>query len=294
MGVLGIGMGLMISQLGNVIQSSVDESGRSEAGGLQFTGQQLGSALGVAFIGAIVLHRTDQHASSPPSSNDPRISARGRHASRAPQPAHGLNFVSSDQIASAAQRRRPQQVHDRRHRQTTTKQPNSDHSKPASSALPSSPSSPSHSPPTYPTNNPPPKDAGSRSRVELTRAVTYREFFSHAVDVVEAVGATILIVGGLGAFARYVREIVAPRGQDAFGDLRKNLGRVILLGLEVLIIADIIRTIVVDQSVESVVVLGTIVLIRVVLSFSLEVEIDGMWPWNRWRIPRDKPPPDES
>jgi uncharacterized membrane protein len=63
---------------------------------------------------------------------------------------------------------------------------------------------------------------------------------------------------------------------------------VILLGLEVLIIADIIRTIVVDQTVESVVVLGTIVLIRVVLSFSLEVEIDGMWPWNRWRIPPDK------
>ena len=55
MAVLGVGMGLMISQLGNVIQSSVEESGRSEAGGLQFTGQQLGSALGVAFIGAIVL-----------------------------------------------------------------------------------------------------------------------------------------------------------------------------------------------------------------------------------------------
>ena len=63
---------------------------------------------------------------------------------------------------------------------------------------------------------------------------------------------------------------------DAYGDLRKNLGRVILLGLEVLIIADIIRTIVVDQSVESVAVLGIIVLIRVVLSFSLEVEIDGI------------------
>ena len=124
--------------------------------------------------------------------------------------------------------------------------------------------------------------------------MTYREFFSHTVDVVEAAGATILIVGGLGAFARYVRDIVAPRGQDAFGDLRKNLGRVILLGLEVLIIADIIRTIVVDQSVESVVVLGTIVLIRVILSFSLEVEIDGMWPWNRWRVTRDKPPTGES
>ena len=50
----------------------------------------------------------------------------------------------------------------------------------------------------------------------------------------------------------------------------------------------------VDQSIESVVVLGTIALIRVVLSFSLEAEIDGMWPWNRWRVPPDKPLPDES
>ena len=124
--------------------------------------------------------------------------------------------------------------------------------------------------------------------------MTYREFFSHIVEIVEAVGATILIVGAIGAFARYVREIVPPRGQDAFGDLRKNLGPGDTARPRVLIIADIIRTIVVDQSVESVVVLGTIVLIRVVLSFSLEVEIDGMWPWNRWRISRDKPPPDES
>ena len=55
MGLLGAGLGLMVSQLGNVVQSSVDASGRGEAGGLQYTGQQLGSALGVALIGAIVL-----------------------------------------------------------------------------------------------------------------------------------------------------------------------------------------------------------------------------------------------
>ena len=61
-----------------------------------------------------------------------------------------------------------------------------------------------------------------------------------------------------------------------------------------LIIADIIRTIVIDQSVESVAILGTIVLIRVVLSFSLEAEIDGMWPWNRWRIAPDKAATDQS
>lgn len=55
MALLGVGMGLIASQLGNVVQSSVDASGRSEAGGLQYTGQQLGSSLGVALIGAIVL-----------------------------------------------------------------------------------------------------------------------------------------------------------------------------------------------------------------------------------------------
>jgi hypothetical protein len=51
-----------------------------------------------------------------------------------------------------------------------------------------------------------------------------------------------------------------------------------------LIIADIIRTIVVDPSLQSVGVLGVIVLIRIMLSFSLEAEIDGTWPWNRWRL----------
>src|SRR3954447_3846354 len=115
--------------------------------------------------------------------------------------------------------------------------------------------------------------------------VSYRDFVSHVVDVVEGVGAAILVVGGLGAFVLAGYELAARRGQHAYRDLRRNLGRVILLGLEVLIIADIIRTIVVDQSVESVAVLGIIVVIRVVLSFSLEVEIDGMWPWNRWRAP---------
>ena len=71
---------------------------------------------------------------------------------------------------------------------------------------------------------------------------------------------------------------------EAYRDVRKNLGRVILIGLEVLIIADIYPTIVVDQSIDSVGVLGQIVAIRISLSFSLEVEIDGAWPWNRWRF----------
>jgi uncharacterized membrane protein len=114
--------------------------------------------------------------------------------------------------------------------------------------------------------------------------VEYRELFSHVVEVVEVFGAAILIVGGLGAFVRFLWDLVIRRGEDSYRALRRALSRVILLGLEVLIIADIIRTIVVDQSVESVTVLGVIVLIRIVLSFSLEAEVDGMWPWNRWRV----------
>src|SRR3954469_6978253 len=55
MGVLGVGMGLVVSQLGNVVQSAVGDRDRSEAGGLQFTAQQLGSSLGTAFLGAVVI-----------------------------------------------------------------------------------------------------------------------------------------------------------------------------------------------------------------------------------------------
>jgi len=113
--------------------------------------------------------------------------------------------------------------------------------------------------------------------------MSYRELISDVVDVVEGVGAAILVLGGLSAFLIAAYGLAIGRRFEVYGALRRNLSRVILLGLEVLIIADIIRTIVVDQSVSSVAVLGVVVLIRVVLSFSLEVEIDGMWPWNRWR-----------
>jgi uncharacterized membrane protein len=113
--------------------------------------------------------------------------------------------------------------------------------------------------------------------------MSFESATSDVVRVIEAFGAGIMVVGGLSAFARYGVQ-VASHAADPFRQLRANLGRVILLGLEVLIVADIIRTIVVDQSLESVGVLGLIVVIRIVLSFSLEVEIDGAWPWNQWRI----------
>ena len=113
--------------------------------------------------------------------------------------------------------------------------------------------------------------------------MSFESVASDVVRVVEAFGGAIMVVGGLIAFVRYGWQ-VATRRDDPYRQLRANLGRVILLGIEVLIIADIIRTIVVDQSLESVAVLGVIVVIRIVLSFSLEVEIDGAWPWNQWKL----------
>ena len=116
----------------------------------------------------------------------------------------------------------------------------------------------------------------------------YENTISDVVRVVEAVGAGIMVVGGFGAFAIFIARAAQPeRRAGSYKDLRRNLGRSILLGVEVLIIADLVRTIILDPTFESVIVLAGIVLIRIVLSFSLEVEMDGVWPWNRGR--REEP-----
>ena len=112
--------------------------------------------------------------------------------------------------------------------------------------------------------------------------MSYEESISEVVKVVEAFGAGIMVLGGFATFVVFARDVLRMRTADApYKALRRNLGRCILLGLEVLIVADIVRTIIVDPTLESVAVLGAIVVIRIILSFSLEVEIDGVWPWRR-------------
>lgn len=115
--------------------------------------------------------------------------------------------------------------------------------------------------------------------------MSYEETISAVVKVVEAVGAGIMVLGGLGTFMVFLpRALHSATRKGSYEQLRRNLGRCILLGLEVLIVADIVRTIIVDPTIESVAVLGIIVVIRIILSFSLEVEMDGVWPWQRWRF----------
>lgn len=102
------------------------------------------------------------------------------------------------------------------------------------------------------------------------------------VAVIELVGVAIISVGAALALLQFL--LALARGGDrlaAVGRLRSSLGRSILVGLEFLVAADIINTVVIDLNLENVASLAAIVAIRVVLSFSLEVEIDGRWPWQR-------------
>jgi len=101
MGVLGVGMGLVISQLGNVVQSSVDDRDRSEAGGLQNTAQQLGSSLGTALLGAVVLTVLMATFSAKVADN-PKI-ADEVHAEVKTRLSTGGSFVAASQIETAAE-----------------------------------------------------------------------------------------------------------------------------------------------------------------------------------------------
>jgi uncharacterized membrane protein len=125
-------------------------------------------------------------------------------------------------------------------------------------------------------------DAWCSSSIDDDWGVVYDDTISDVVRVVEAVGAAVMVVGSAAALLATIPAALDPaRRPDAYQGLRRNLGRVILLGLEILIIGDIIRTIVVEPTIDDVVVLGIIVVIRIVLSFALEVEIYGRWPWSQ-------------
>lgn len=100
MALVGVGTGLLASQLGNVVQSSVGEKERSEVGGLQFTAQNLGSALGTALIGSILLGAL-AHAFTNQVADDPRLSEETRAETGVALEA-GISFVTTDQVRSAA------------------------------------------------------------------------------------------------------------------------------------------------------------------------------------------------
>lgn len=115
-------------------------------------------------------------------------------------------------------------------------------------------------------------------------------------DVIEAVGKSadaagvgVIVVGVVAAGAHALWEVRRGATSDVYRSLRQRVGRSILLGLEILVAADIIRTVAVTPTLRSAGALGIVVLIRTVLSFSLEVELAGRWPWQQ---ATSKPPTD--
>ena len=111
--------------------------------------------------------------------------------------------------------------------------------------------------------------------------------------IVEICGVGIIIAGALTATGIYVANVLRTGDwAKAYRRYRANLGRSILLGLELLVAADIIGTVAITPTFRTVGVLAVIVLIRTFLSFSLEVEIEGQWPWQRRQNRSEAAPPD--
>jgi len=117
---------------------------------------------------------------------------------------------------------------------------------------------------------------------ETTAASSFGTFMDHVAQAFEGLGTLILAIGVLWSF---ILAVLAWRqsgsGQRAYKALRQAFGGALLLALEILVAADLIRTIAVSPTLDNVLILGLIVLIRTFLSFSLEIEIEGVWPWRR-------------
>ena len=105
-------------------------------------------------------------------------------------------------------------------------------------------------------------------------------FIEYTATLIEVIGILIIVMG---AFRALIRFLFKKQGKAfrSFKIVREELGRAILLGLEFLVAADIIATVVFDASTKSILNLGLIVLIRIILSFTLEIEIEGKFPWKQ-------------
>jgi uncharacterized membrane protein len=116
--------------------------------------------------------------------------------------------------------------------------------------------------------------------------MTFREAMETVSTAFEFVGVAIFVLGALLLAIRIVGGYLGARARVTYVGVRNELGRIILLGLEILIIADIIQTITVDLTLTNAATLGVIVIVRTFLSFSLEIELEGAPPWRRLELAR--------
>ena len=109
------------------------------------------------------------------------------------------------------------------------------------------------------------------------RILEWIEYAALAIEVL----AVVIIVGAIFyAMSHYLfQAAIRPEREELYKQLKVRLGKALLLGLEILVAADIVRTVALEATLESVAVLGLLVLIRTFLSWALVVEIEGRWPW---------------
>jgi uncharacterized membrane protein len=110
------------------------------------------------------------------------------------------------------------------------------------------------------------------------------EWIEFAALAIEVLAVLIIVVAIFYAMGRYAwRTIFRPEDEEQYQDLKIRLGKALLLGLEILVAADVVRTVALEATLESVVILGLLVLIRTFLSWALVVEIEERWPWQARR-----------
>jgi uncharacterized membrane protein len=119
--------------------------------------------------------------------------------------------------------------------------------------------------------------------------MSFVEVIETVGKAIDAVGVAVIAIGALIAAAAALMRLRAHT-PDVYRWFREQLGRSILLGLEFLVAADIIRTVAVTPDARSVAILAGIVLIRTFLSFSLQLEVTGYWPWQAARARRQQAP----
>lgn len=109
--------------------------------------------------------------------------------------------------------------------------------------------------------------------------MTFEEVAEWVGKAIDGAGITVIVVGALIATLAFLAALRSLKFTDAYRAYRQGLGRAILLGLEFLVAADIIRTVAIEPTFRSVGVLSVIVAIRTFLSITLELEVNGRWPW---------------
>lgn len=109
----------------------------------------------------------------------------------------------------------------------------------------------------------------------------FTDMISVSGYAIEAAGVLVIVIGSLISTARFISTFKKLSTDEAYKIFRRQLGRSIILGLEFLIAGDIIRTVIVKHTVESLAALGMVIIIRTFLSITLHLEIEGRWPWQK-------------